>query len=256
MWHVYVLGLVQGLSEFLPVSSSGHLVAFRYWFGIHTPGATLEIALHVGTLVAVCYGYRYQLAVWAGQLRRREPEGIRLLGLVVWGSLPAAAVGLLLGHLIQGYFVLQAVALGFGATALLLWLTPAEQEGQRALGEITWRDMLWVGFAQALAIWPGLSRSGATITMARWRGIRPEDAAQISFYLAIPVVVGASILEIPSFGHLGLPLAILLIAALIAAVSGVIAIKWVIQAISHPRVWRRFGIYVFLMAVVAWVFGG
>lgn len=257
MWHVIALGLVQGLSEFLPVSSSGHLVVLRGWFGLQMPGASFEVALHGGTLCAVFIGYRKELGIWLGQWVNRDPEAVKQFWLIVVASLPAAAVGLCLGWWIERLFVPSAVSLGWLVTSVLLWLTPPGRKGHKATQHLSWTDALQIGLFQALALWPGLSRSGATIFMGRVIGLAPDEAARFSFFLSVPVVSGAlalSSVQGLKWGNLNFSLVVLGMA--IAALSGAFAIQWVRKALAQAQSWGRFGLYTAAMAVVAWVVGG
>ena len=124
MWAVLGLGVIQGLTEFLPISSSGHLVVLKTLFGVASPGAALEVALHAGTLLAVFWAYRHWFVEWLGQLRAKERAAWDLMGRLVVGSVPAGILGLLLGEMVARYFTVEAVLLGWVATSVLLWITP------------------------------------------------------------------------------------------------------------------------------------
>jgi len=204
------LGVLQGATEFLPVSSSGHLVLARALLGVHTPGAVLEAWLHLGTLAAV-------LAVFGGQVRtlagaasadraRSRPARRALLALAV-GSVPAAALGLAARTGLEAAFASpRSAAFGLLATTCVLVSMrfsplglPAGTAGDPPQPG-AWRALA-VGAAQALALLPGLSRSGATIAAGRWLGLCGSDAAAFSFLLSVPAVVGAAALELA--GHAG-----------------------------------------------------
>lgn len=256
MGSILGLGVIQGLTEFLPISSSGHLIVLKAWFGVAAPGAALEAALHAGTLLAVFWAYRHWLASYLTRLWARDRSAWALMGRLALGSVPAGLVGLGLQDLVERYFTVEAVIVGWLATSVLLWVTPGPQEGARRLEQLGWGGALLVGGAQALALWPGLSRSGSTIAMARVVGLAPDDAAQFSFLLAIPAVLGASVLEVPSMLRSTLPMGTLAAAALLAAVTGAVAIQWVKGIVNRPRVWRGFGIYTAVVALSAWIIGG
>lgn len=256
MWPVLVLGLVQGLTEFLPVSSSGHLILFKTWFGLSSPGVTLEVALHAGTLVAIVWVYRDWLREWVRGLVWGHKAAHRILWQVLLGSVPAGLVGLIGGHWIKDYFSLQAAAIGWSFTAVLLWATPPPTPMDQGLRELTWRQVFGVGVAQALALWPGLSRSGTTIATARLFGVDPSAAAQFSFLLAIPIVSGATLMQLPEVVTSNINLTTMGLATLIAAVSGIVAIQWVTSIVNRPRAWRWFAVYLAVLAAGVWIFGG
>jgi undecaprenyl-diphosphatase len=204
-----ILGVVQGLTEFLPVSSSGHLVLGQHLFGITEPALSFDISLHVGTLAAVVLvffreilamaGAAVRLAAagkGAGALFRQDPD-VRLLGLILAGSVPTAVLGLLVKKYAMGLFASVAFA---GAmllvTGTVLWLTrraPAEGVG---FGGFSYGRAFWIGTAQGLAVLPGISRSGSTISAALFLGMDREAAGRFSFLLSLPAIVGAEILSL------------------------------------------------------------
>lgn len=256
MRALLLLGMVQGLTEFLPISSSGHLVVLRAWLGITAPGASLEVALHLGTLAAVVYVYRHWLASLVRGLWARDRSAWRTLGLLTWASIPAAGVGILLGRWIETYFVMGAVTVGWLSTALLLWTIPAPTSGDHPLEAMSWRAAWLIGLAQALALWPGLSRSGSTIAMARILHIDGVEAARFSFLMAIPAVVGATIFELPHVQTSGGHLLFWGVGALAAGVCGVVAIQWILRIVNRPHAWRGFSVYLLTACAAVWIFGG
>lgn len=244
------MGAIQGLTEFLPISSSGHLVVLKALWHVRAPGSTLEVALHLGTLLAVFILYHRQLGFSARSRGRWWSSGtLRLLG---WGTLPAAVVGGALADWIGLRFTPEAVAIGWLGTTGVLWLTPPPERGHRRLAEMTVGDALWIGVAQAFALWPGLSRSGTTIFMARRLGLCPEDAAAFSFMLLIPAVAGASLLTLLAGWPVpGLHPAALVTAMAVAMLTGLLAARVVRLAVGRVAVWRLFGVYTLVMAIVA-----
>lgn len=256
MWSVLGLGIIQGLTEFLPISSSGHLIVMKSLFGVSSPGAALEVALHAGTLVAVLWAYRHWIGQWARDLRARQRAAWQTLGALTVASVPAGLAGLFMGRLVEHFFIVPAVVVGWLCTALLLWAMPAPDKTDGLAGGMTWTRAILIGLAQALALWPGLSRSGSTIAMGRAVGLAPEDAARFSFLLAIPAVAGASLFEVPALADASLPGRDLAAGALLAAITGVIAIQWVKGLVNRPRAWRGFSIYMACAALAAWIFGG
>lgn len=258
MWRVWFLGLVQGLTEFLPISSSGHLIVVKYWFALPAPGASLEVALHLGTLMAIVVGYRQELWQWTHDLFQGSYPARQLLYHVFLATLPAAALGYFFEDRVVAYFIPSAVIVGWAVTSLLLWLTPVPtSDPYRSIESLAPWEVLAIGTMQSLALWPGLSRSGSTIFMGRLFRLSPETCAQFSFYLAIPVLSGAFVLtwwRHPLQHPFSTPFA--LSGTIVAAISGLFAIKWVKSALKRPRVWRRFGLYTFGMAILTWWLGG
>lgn len=199
-----LLGAIQGLTEFLPVSSSAHLALAPRFFAFPDPGLTFDVALHLGTLLAVLIYYRtIWLRLASGVLREPRGEEARTLGFIVFATLPAVAAGLLLEHKAEEAFRdPRRIALCLVAfSGILLW---ADRRGETATG--SWRTagartVFLVGCAQALALMPGVSRSGATISAALLLGIAAPQAAELSFLMATPIVAGAAVLKLR---HLGL----------------------------------------------------
>ena len=199
--QIVVLAVVQGLTEFLPISSSAHLILVPAMLGWPDQGLLFDVAVHIGTLSAVLWYFRGDLVPlwngWRASLTTRSltPEG-RLAWAVLLGTLPVGLAGLLLGDWIEihlrGPLVIAWATIGFG---LLLWWADATQRGQRSEHSLRWQDVAIVGVAQALALIPGTSRSGITMTAALYAGLGREGAARFSFLLAIPVITLAGLLE-------------------------------------------------------------
>lgn len=184
MFQAIVLGLVQGLTEFLPISSSGHLVLAQHLFGFNQIDPAFNVFVQGGTVISVLIFFRKQLFHLSG----------RYLTFLFIASLPAAIIGVILGNFIDTIFSsLLGVAVGFFLTTLLVWST---KRFSRDTTKLTNNNVLKIGFAQACAILPGLSRSGTTITTALLLGISPSEAFNFSFLLSIPAVAGASLLSI------------------------------------------------------------
>jgi undecaprenyl-diphosphatase len=195
--HAIVLAIVQGLSEFLPISSSGHLILVPSILGWPDQGLAFDVALHVGTLVALIGYFRVELLqmtrAWFASLTGRglTPDG-RLAWCVVIGTIPVGLVGIVFGDFIEQMlrnplFVAATLA-GFG---LLMWLADWLGSHRRDEYSVGWRDALLIGCAQALALMPGTSRSGVTMTMARALGLTRVGAARFSFLLAVPGIAMA-----------------------------------------------------------------
>jgi undecaprenyl-diphosphatase len=250
-----VLGLVQGLTEFLPVSSSGHLVVAEAAVGLVTPGVVVEVMLHVATLLAVVIVYRQRLVELAVGCILGRAAAWRMFGLLALASIPAAVVGLALKDFFERAFdSLLVVGIDFVVTGIILWSTRrvardavAEAPGVGGAGAI--------GVAQAFAILPGISRSGTTVATALWFRVRPERAAEFSFLMALPAIAGAAVLELPhlSIGADGAgwgPLAAGFVAAL---VSGVFAIRFLVALLKRGA-FHHFAPYCWVLgiATVVW----
>ncbi len=199
--YVVILAVIQGITEFIPVSSSGHLVLAQAFFGVQTPGVFLELVLHLGTLLAVIVHYRDDLVFLAngafgaifGRRRARDYRALEMLILLIVGTLPAVAAALLVGDLIEEAFTDPRMTCVFLiVTGVMLIGTLFIRRGRRRTGGL---DALVVGLFQALALFPGISRSGSTITAGLLRGLRPGEAARFSFLLSIPAIVGASVFK-------------------------------------------------------------
>lgn len=254
--HLIILAVVQGLTEFLPVSSSGHLVLVEHWLGSFSGDVFVNVVLHVGTLLAV-------LAVYAKDVRRLlrfDAVAVQYLVALLVGTLPAVAVGLLFKDLIEAQFAnprLAAVALV--VTGLILLSTRSrggEGRGRRYGAE--WHPVppspgraLLIGCAQALAILPGISRSGSTIAMSLWLGVEREEAARFSFLLAVPAIGGALVLQFLD----GMPTTEattmgLVLGAFAAFLVGLVAIRLTALMVVQRHFWR-FALYCFPLGVLA-----
>lgn len=193
--QIIVLAILQGFTEFLPISSSAHLILVPVLVGWQDQGLAFDVALHVGTLTAVIVYFRKDLQVmlrdWAASLVQRKTVGdSRLAWAVGLGTIPVGLCGLLLGDLIEenlrSTLVIAATTIVFG---ILLGWSDKTGKRQRSEHTITWKDILIIGCAQAIALIPGTSRSGITMTAALMLGLTREAAARFSFLLSIPVIV-------------------------------------------------------------------
>lgn len=241
-----VLGIVQGITEFLPISSSGHLVLVPYLLGWNlTPEFIFpfDVIVQLGTLAAVIIYFWKDLMEIAAQFVRGilqkkpfEDPHSRSGWLILLATLPAAAAGLLLNNLVAAAFHSEvATALFLYGTAILLFASEKFSKIDRNLQEIGWKDALWIGLAQALAIFPGISRSGATIAGGMSRGINRKDSARFSFLMSIPIMVGAglkSLLELTQMSDYARLLPLLAVGFLTAAVVGYVCIAWLLKFIT------------------------
>jgi len=196
--------VVQGLTEFLPVSSSGHLVFFQSVFGLAEPQLAFDVMLHLGTLLAVVVYFRTDVArillgTWAWVRGRRGEESESEAKLLLWivvASIPTGLMGVLLKDWFESLFSMpKTVGLMLLVTGLLLWLTRFAGRKQKTTGEMGVLDALVIGIAQGVAIIPGISRSGSTISAGLFCGLNRELAGKFSFLLSIPAILGATFLE-------------------------------------------------------------
>jgi undecaprenyl-diphosphatase len=243
-----ILGIVQGATEFLPVSSSGHLVLVPWLFGWGDPGLAFDATLHLGTLVAVVAYFAREL--WAllralvSSLKERSLAGEpnrRIAWLLVVASVPAAVSGFLLEDFFESLFAeplwVGALLLGTGA---LLALSEKWSVRNREISAMGWADAVIVGLGQALAIAPGISRSGATISAGLWRGLERPAAARFSFLLSVPVVLGAGLFKLVDL--LGTPWVLrspwaVLVGFVAAAVSGFLSIRFLLSYLQSRRLY-------------------
>lgn len=236
-----VLGFVQGLTEFLPISSSGHLRIVPALLGWPDPGAGFTAVIQLGTMAAVLIYFRADLwriaSAWLSELRvpiRQASQEARLGWFIVLGTIPISIFGFIFKDQIES----GARSLYLIGSALILFsfvMIAAERAGtrRRALGEMNGRDGLFIGVAQSLALVPGVSRSGATISAGLFRGFDRVAAARYSFLLSVPAVVLSGLFELRKVGENGSPSAgATAIATLIAFVTGYMAIAWLLRYLS------------------------
>ena len=265
--YAVVLGVIQGLTEFLPVSSSGHLVLFQNLFGLNEPEIFFDISLHVGTLVAVCVFFfkdlreiattLFSVSTWSakeGSLWKRlcrKPE-IKLFCLILVGTLPTGFMGLLFRPIAANAFSsILVVGIMLIITGMLLWLTRGLKRGRRNVAQLTIMDALFIGTIQGLAILPGISRSGATISMGLFRGIDRETAARYSFLLSIPAILGAMAMELGEAVASGFPpMRVVLLGTFMAAVVGYGSLKILVHLVKKGDL-HAFAPYCWLLGGVA-----
>jgi len=260
-----VLALVQGITEFLPVSSSGHLVLVKSLLGVESPGALWAIALHLGTLAAVmtvfwrdvcdtvagfCAGVVKRLRGGSWTSIWQDDPRFRMGCYVLLGTAPAAAIGVGLGWLIEILFsrpVFSTVMIF--VTGEILWLSRPHSM-MRSSGKLGWPDSLAVGAAQVAALLPGISRSGVTIATGLIIGVEREQAARFSFLLSIPAILGAAILKTGDLGELPAGQILPLLAGMIVAgVSGYIALRLLLGIVKAGRL-HSFAYYCWAMPVL------
>jgi undecaprenyl-diphosphatase len=264
-----LLGVVQGVTEFLPVSSSGHLVLFQNLFGLTEPEIYFNISLHVGTLAAICTFFFQDLKKMAAALfsastwkvrkgalginHIQNPE-LRLFLLILVGTVPTAFMGILLRPIAPKIFLsVHLVGAMLLVTGLLLWLTRRLLKVGRRPAQMTVWDALCIGIIQGMAILPGISRSGATIAVGLFRGLDRETAARYSFLLSIPAILGAMVLELIQTPVLRPPpLNVILLGTFIAAAVGYVALRILIHLVKKGDL-HYFAPYCWLLGLVTLV---
>ncbi len=262
-----LLGVVQGVTEFLPVSSSGHLILARAFFGWDPGrfGLAFDVACHVGTLLAVVAYFRTDIirltVASPAALSGRDGTWERLGRLIVVGTIPVVIVGLLFADIIETTLrspAIVAVALAVGAIGLLA----AERLGRRERDEasIGYGETFLIGIAQASALIPGISRSGATLTVAMLLGLRRESAARFVFLLSLPAVLAAALKEARELaiaGVDGLPIMLFAIGLVVSAVVGYLTIRFFLRYLAGHTL-DGFAVYRLILAAITlvWLFAG
>jgi undecaprenyl-diphosphatase len=244
-----ILGIIQGLTEFLPISSSGHLAVTQHLLGLSAPDANLffNVMLHFATVLAILAVY-WKDFLFLFTERRREA------GLILLGTIPAGVIGLLFKDTFESLNgVLWAIGIGFLTTATILTICDRagdEDADRRHLGELAFGAILMIGLAQAVALMPGVSRSGMTIAAALLLGTQRDEAVRFSFLLAVPVILGASILELKDFAQTDHPFEPipLLIGMAAAGLVGYGALRVLLSMVKRRKL--------VFFALYCWLLGG
>lgn len=262
-FQAIILGIVQGLTEFIPVSSSGHLVLVPHilgWEFSRSQAFIFDVLVQWGTLFAVFIYFWKDLSTIATAFARGVVQGkplaapdSRMGWYIIVATVPAVVAGLLGKDMIEHAFASPKMT-GFFLLGTAVLLVVAETVGHRnrSMEQITWKDGLWVGFFQLLALLPGISRSGATIAGGMTRHLDRSSAARFSFLMSVPIMLGAGVLafkdlaELPAAGDFLLPL---LIGFLAALVSGYIAIRWLIAYLSKHSLYL-FAVYCTILGLI------
>lgn len=249
---ILFLSVLQGITEFLPVSSSGHLVLAAHFLGVEQPGVLLEVVLHAGTLASILIYFRRDLRQLARRWLAMDRDAWRFAGLIAAASVPAVVAYKLVGKRIEAQFGNPLLASAMlCVTGLFLISVHYAPLGRAKVG---WGKALLIGISQAFAMLPGISRSGSTISTARFCRVGATDAAYFSFMMAIPVLAGGALIEMlrivrgdysgqVNLVHLG-------VGAAVAAVAGVLAIGILMRMLVKRRFWL-FGIYCLLAGVTS-----
>ena len=251
-WDSLLLGIIQGLTEFLPVSSSGHLTLFGALLGVSGHDGDhyrfFVVMTHFGTLLAILIHYRRDLwdmlrAPFRALARGGKPapgdaQALRLLGILVLGTIPAVVLGLAFDDLLDRLFSAPLPAAIFLAVTGFILLS-TRWTGPRASGEVGWRRGFLIGLAQAVAMLPGISRSGSTISAALALGVKRQEAARFAFLLAVPALVGAALFDTLKIESLAaVDWGVILAGTLAAFLSGWLALVWLLRLLARESFWK------------------
>ncbi len=266
-----ILGLVQGLSEFLPISSSGHLALLENLFEIKEDSVIFfAVLLHIGTLVSIFIVYHediYALIkelfllfkdIFTGKGLKIEERPIRKLGImIIVSSIPTAIMGLLFSDYIDRIFgSLTVISICWIITGFILLFSEKLNNNKKEIEGMKYRNAIFVGICQGLAIMPGISRSGSTIVGSLVTGLKREFAVEFAFLISIPAILGSAILEFPKAIKAGIePSTIgpMIVGFLVAAISGYFAITTMIRIVSKHRM-RYFSYYVWILGVGTFIY--
>ena len=273
LWESIVLGIIQGLTEFLPVSSSGHLViAQSFMPGFQQEGVLFDVMVHVGTLLAVLFFLRndiYTLTMsllpktWSNNPGTAEKGfvsisvGRRMIGLIIVGTIITGSIGILLQDHIHRFFESARLAAGMLiVTGVLLFLADRTKDVKRTERDMNITDAIIIGLAQTVALMPGISRSGSTIAFGIFRKIKGEAAARFSFLLSIPAILGATVLEMKYIESVSPGEMIVYAAGMTsAAITGFLALR-LLFFIINKRELRFFSYYCWIVAVTTLLIKG
>ena len=229
IFQISFLALIQGITEFLPISSSGHLLLPKEIWGWQDRGLVFDVAVHLGSLVAVVYYFRIQIAglftAWCKSINKREQtDESKLAWLIILATIPAGITGLLLSGFVAQYarsiVIVASTSIVF---ALLLYLSDSTKEKNGTLAELTWKSALFIGLAQIFALLPGTSRSGVTMAAGLLVNLSRHAASQFSFLLAIPIIAASGLLKLTEFYKLGATISDWLFLTYGALVSGIVS---------------------------------
>ena len=249
-WQAVLLGIVQGLTEFLPISSSGHLVLTNFLLGVSNDTIVFEISVHLGSLLAVLIYFRKDLTrVVVDFFRGGEGRWIGLM--LILAMVPTAIIGLGFKDFFESVFHAPRYAsIGLLFTSLVLFAAERMKRGERTLEKTRWKDALLIGTLQGLAIMPGVSRSGSTIAAGLFSGLTRDAAARFSFLLSIPAILGAAVVSAKDFVEIPAGLAgPSIVGAIAAGISGYIAIGLLMRIIRNGKLYV-FVVYTLVVGVL------
>ena len=262
-----ILGLVQGLTEFLPVSSSGHLALLQHFFNVESDKVLMfTVMLHLGTLLSVFI--MYWSDIWAlikelfitiadlvtGKGLRLEERPMRKLGLmIIWATIPTAAMGMLFNDFFEGLnSKLWAIGIGWLFTGCMMFFSERIGKSIKTIEKMNFRNGFFIGVLQGIAICPGVSRSGSTLVGGLITGLKRDFAVRFAFLISIPTILGAALLELPDALESATDASMagpMLAGVVVAAVSGVIAIKAMIRVVVDQKL-KWFAFYVWALGIL------
>lgn len=265
-FQAIILGLIQGLAEFLPISSSGHLALLQYFFGINGEQVLpFAVLLHLGTLISVFIIYWKDIAellvelcrvfkdIFTGKGLRINANPTRRMGfMIIVATIPTAVMGLLFNDFFNSlYLNITAVAAGLILTGIILIVAEKMGNRNRDVMEMKFRHAVFVGIMQGIAICPGISRSGSTLFGSLLSGLDRKFAVKFVFLVSIPSILGSVVMEAPDAFAQGMDMSLLgpvIAGVVVAAISGIVAIKWMIKVVSDKSLFG-FTVYVWLVAI-------
>lgn len=251
---VLVVGIIQGLTEFLPVSSSGHLTLFQYFSKDFNSDLSINIAVHMGTLLTVLIFYRQDLIEIVSGVLRRQPEACAVIGEIIVASIPTAVIGFLIKYSAEEILtdpVVSVIGLLFTG-AMLLYSSRFKSKCQTSSMTIGYKAAFLIGVMQGIGVLPGVSRSGATIVMGLSLGLSPTKAAQFSFLISIPAVAGAGLLESLS-DRSEVVVGNLILGAIVSFLAGLVAISWMVRLTQKGQL-NQFGYYTITVSFLFFAF--
>lgn len=271
-FEAIILGLVQGLAEFLPISSSGHLALLQQWFGIQEDKVLLfAVLLHVGTLISVFIVYWRDIAelivelfltikdLCTGKGLRIQERPVRKLGImIIVATIPTGIIGILFNDLFDSlYNSIIPIGIGLIITGFLLVMAERMGASNRGIEQMNFRNALFIGTVQGIAICPGISRSGSTLFGSLICNLDRKFAVKFVFLISIPSILGSAVMEAPAALESGFDMAQLgpvLVGMIVAAVSGLIAIKTMIKIVSDKKL-NYFSYYVWALGLIVTCYG-
>tara|TARA_B100000886_G_scaffold318877_1_gene259226 strand:- start:57 stop:815 length:759 start_codon:yes stop_codon:yes gene_type:complete len=246
LFEAILLGIVQGLTEFLPISSSGHLVIFQKFLEVSDTGSEFEILVHVGTLGSIIVVFLDEIKVIIQNVKSQKTQKYILF--IIIGTIPAGIFGVGMRDIFESLFhnlTLVGIFLIFTGAVLFLSMLSNKADGQ-----ITYKKSILIGFAQALAIFPGISRSGMTICTALFLGIGPKEAARFSFLLAIPAISGAGAIMMVDVGtNFQMSIYVAAAALISSFFTGLFSLKWLINWLKNGKFYY-FGLYCITIGII------
>lgn len=271
-FEAIILGFIQGLAEFLPISSSGHLAMLQHFFGIDGDKVIFfSVVLHLGTLVSVFIVYKKEILelclelvnlikdIFIGKGLRINDNPVRKLGImIIVATIPTVIIGFLFQDIFSSLFnSLIAIGVGWIITGFLMYFAEKIAGANKLIDRMNYRNAIFVGLLQGFAICPGVSRSGSTLVGGLISGLDREFAVKFAFLISIPSILGSAILELPKAIKAGIDLSILgpmAVGFIVAAVSGYVAIKAMIKVVSQKKL-KYFSTYVWVIGVLTIVYG-